>query len=126
MRTGRIKPNGIVLTMHEYATITALTDDGNDVELLRPSLTKYTKTGDFIMLGLVWEMKSPIGKSRSTMEHIFKKAAHQAQNIVVDVRRTKIADKQAIRSLEKQFQVSRSVRNLWIITKKTDILKLKK
>lgn len=126
MKTGKIIPNGIVLTTHEYATLTVLTDDGQDVELLRPSLTKYTKTGDFMMLGQAWEMKSPIGKGPRTMEHIFKKAAHQAQNIVIDLRRTKIPDKQAIVSLERVLKTSRSVRNLWIITKKEDIIKLKK
>jgi len=126
MKKGKITPNGVVLTTHEYATITMLTNDGNDIELLRPSLTKYVKTGDFLMSGLTWEMKSPIGKSRSTMEHIFQKAAKQAHNIVIDLRRTKIADRQAIASLEKLFQTSRSVRHLWIITKKSEILKLKK
>ncbi len=63
-------------------------------------------------------MKSPIGKSRRTMEHIFKKAAHQSKNIIIDLRRTKIADEQAIVSLKRVFKTSRSVRNLWIVTKK--------
>lgn len=125
MKTGKIIPNGMVLATHEYETLVVLTNDGNDVELLKPSLTKYTKTGDFVMLGLIWEMKSPIGKSRRTMEHIFKKAAHQSKNIIIDLRRTKIADEQAIVSLKRVFKTSRSVRNLWIVTKKTEIIKLK-
>ena len=126
MSTGKIIPNGIVLTSHEYVTLTTLTDDGQDVELIKPSQTKYVKTGDLMMLGMVWEMKSPTGKSRSTMEHIFQKAAKQAHNIIIDLRRTKISDKQAVYSLEKVFETSRSVRNLWIITKKGKIIKLKK
>ena len=126
MKTGKIIPNGIVLTAHEYATLTVLTNDGQDIELLKPSQTKYVKTGDFLMLGMAWEMKSPIGKSPRTMEHIFRKAAHQAHNLVIDLRRTKIPDAQAISSLEKVFGSSRSVRHLWIITKKSEIVKLKK
>ena len=125
-KVGKIIPNGIVLSRHEYATITVLTNEGCDVELLRPSLTKYVKTGDFMMLGLVWEMKSPIGRSRSTMEHIFQKAARQAHNIVIDLRRTKILDVRAVESLRKVFVTSRSVKNLWIITKEAKIVKLRK
>lgn len=53
-KAGKIIPNGMVLSKHEYATLTVLTDDGQDIELLKPSLTKYVKTGDFVMLGLVW------------------------------------------------------------------------
>lgn len=125
-KAGKIIPNGMVLSKHEYATLTVLTDDGQDIELLKPSLTKYVKTGDFVMLGLAWEMKSPVGNSKSTMEHVFQKAAHQAPNIVIDLRRTKISDRSAIASLKKLFITSRSVRNLWIITKKTEIMKLGK
>lgn len=116
----------MVLAAHEYATLTVLTDDGQNVELLKPSLTKYTKTGDFMMKGVVWEMKSPTGKSPRTMEHIFRKAAHQAHNLVIDLRRTKIPDKQAIASLTKVFDTSRSVQNLWIITKKLEIVRMRK
>jgi len=123
---GKIIPNGIILAAHEYATLVVLTNDGNEIELLKPSLTKYTKTGDFLMLGLVWEMKSPIGKSRSTMEHVFQKAAKQAHNIVIDLRRTKLIDEQSIAFLQRLFGTSRSVRNLWIVTKESKIVKLKK
>ena len=126
MKTGKIIPNGIILAAHEYITLTVLTNDGQSIELLRPSLTKYVKTGDFLMQGLIWEMKSPIGRSKSTIEHIFQKAAHQAHNIVIDLRRTKLSDQQSIVTLKKLFATSRSVRNLWIITKETDIIKLKK
>lgn len=87
-------------------------NDKKGIELIKPSLTKYVKTGDFAMLGLVWEMKSPTGGSRSTMEHIFQKAARQAHNLIIDLRRTKIQDRNAINSLEKVFTTSRSVRNL--------------
>lgn len=126
MKKGKIIPNGVVLTVHEYATLTILTNAGYDIELLKPSFTKYAKTGDFIMLRIVWEMKSPVGNGRSTMEHIFQKAAHQAHNIVIDLRRTKMKDSMSIRSLERTFETSRSVKNLWIITKKEEILKYKK
>ena len=125
-KPGALTTNSMLLKPHEYATLNVLLAAGHDIELLRPSQTKYVKTGDLWMMGLVWEMKSPTGKSRSTMEHVFQKAAHQAHNIIVDLRRTKIPDSVAIISLEKIFNASRSVRNLWIITKQAEIIKKKK
>lgn len=126
IKKGKLISNGIVLATHEKDTIAVLINLGCDIELIKPSLTKYVKTGDFVMLGLVWEMKSPAGGSRSTMEHIFQKAARQAHNLIIDLRRTKIQDRNAINSLEKVFTTSRSVRNLWIIDKREKIIKLKK
>ncbi len=107
-------------------TVRVLMNYGYDIELLKPSLTKFTKTGDFVMIGLIWEMKSPVGNGRSTMEHIFQKAARQADNIIIDLSRTRILDEQAIKNLQKVFNVSRSVRNLWVVTKSRQIIRLSK
>ncbi len=126
MKKGKIAFNGITPAPHERETLMILAGRGYDIELLKPSLTKYAKTGDFVMLGAVWEMKSPTGKSRYTMEHVFQKAAHQARNVVIDLRRSKIPDSQAISDLKRVFATSRSVRNLWIVDKEQNIRKLRK
>ena len=125
-KVGRVTFNGVILAAHEYDTVLVLVNEGYDIELLKPSLTKYVKTGDFLMIGLTWEVKSPVGNSPRTMEHVFRKAAHQAHNLIIDLRRTKIADEMAISALEKVFGSSRSVKNLWIITKSQEIVKMKK
>jgi len=123
---GRLTTNNVILETHEYVTINTLLAAGYDVELIQKSHTPHTKSADIFMVGLIWEMKAPKGKSSHTMEHIFKKAAHQARNIVIDLQRTKITDEQATPSLERVFKTSRSVHNLWIITKKLEMLKRKK
>ena len=46
------------------------------------------KTADIIMLGVEWEMKSPIGNSKATIENQFRRASKQSKHIVIDTRRT--------------------------------------
>ena len=58
------------------------------VEFLIPVDDYMRKTADIIMLGVEWEMKSPIGNSKATIENQFRRASRQSKNIVIDTRRT--------------------------------------
>ena len=101
MKIGKIIPNGVSLEKHESDTAVFFTNLGFNVELIPPSNTPKSKSPDFIMNGKAWEMKSPQGKSRVTVEHAFKRAAKQSENIIIDLRRTKIPSNQSKISLEK-------------------------
>jgi len=126
MKIGKIIPNGVSLEKHENDTVVFFTDLGYDVELIPPSNTPKAKTPDFIMDGKAWEMKSPQGSSRVTIEHAFKRAARQSENIIIDLRRTKIPADQSKASLEKLFKASRRIRNLKIITIEQQLIEFKK
>lgn len=126
MTIGKLTSNGMRLNEHEYITLNVLLGAGYDIELLKPSLTKYVKTGDFVMMGLIWEMKSPIGKSPRTMEHVFRKAAKQAPNLVIDLVRARVSEEMAINILRRLLKISRTIRRVWIITKKREIIKMEK
>ena len=102
------------------------TNLGYNIELIPPSNTPKAKTPDFMMDGKAWEMKSPQGKSRVTVEHAFKRAAKQSENIIIDLRRTKIPTDQTKTALEKLFGSSRRVRNLKVITREQQLLDFKK
>jgi len=58
------------------------------VEFLKPVDDYMRKTADIIMLGVEWEMKSPIGNSKATIENQFRRASRQSKHIVIDTRRT--------------------------------------
>ena len=88
-RAGKITPNGVILEKHEYETVLFLTDHGFDVELIRASVIEGTKSPDIKMLGLVWEMKSPIGNGKWVIKNIMQKASHQCENVIIDLRRLK-------------------------------------
>ena len=63
-----------------------------EVKFLIPISDFKRKTADIIMLGVEWEIKSPIGKSKYTIQDQFRRASKQAKNIVLDTRRTKLKD----------------------------------
>ena len=60
------------------------------VEFLVPVDDYKRKSADIKMLGTVWEIKSPIGGTKSTIQNQFRRASKQAKNIILDIRRTKL------------------------------------
>ena len=81
---GKITPNGVLLEVHENATVIYMTEQGFDVELIPPSQLKGKRTPDIRMNGLEWEMKAPVGKSTNTIKRAFKSAVRQSGNIIFD------------------------------------------
>lgn len=116
-RKGKIIPNGVSLEKHEYETVLFLTTLGYDIELIPPSHIPNARTPDFIMENLRWEMKSPKGKSRSTIEHAFQAAVKQSENIIFDLRRTDIPLNKALIALSKLMKTSKKAKRLMVITK---------
>lgn len=125
-KNGVINPNGVSLEKHEYDTILFLTTLGYDIELIPPSHIPNRRTPDFKMNGLEWEMKSPKGKSRSTLEHAFQAAMKQSVNILFDLRRIQMPDEKATSTLKHLFDHSKSIKNLLIITKRRKMLEFSK
>lgn len=125
-RKGIITPNGVSLEKHEYDTILFLTTLGYNIELIPPSHIPNRRTPDFKMNGLAWEMKSPKGKTRSTLEHAFQTAMKQSVNIVFDLRRVQMPNDKAISILEQLFNYSKSIKHLIVITKGRKLLEYNK
>ena len=123
MKKGKITPNGVSLEKHENDTVIFFTNLGYDIELIPPSHIPNTKSADFKMNGKKWGMKSPKGKSKSTLEHAFQAAAKQSDNVIFDLRRTSIPLEKSLTILSKLFDTSKRVKNLWVITKKQSLLK---
>ena len=123
---GKITPNGVSLEKHEYDTVLFLTTLGYDIELIPPSLIPNMHTPDLKMNGLEWEMKSPKGKSRSTLEHAFQTAVKQSVNLIFDLRRIQMPNDKAVQILEQLFHYSKSIKRLLVITKGRKLLDYKK
>ena len=60
---------------------------GADVEFIPVT---SSRTPDFVIDGVRWELKSPEGKGKYTIEHQFQRAARQSKNIIIDARRCRI------------------------------------
>lgn len=126
IKKGKIIPNGVSLEKHENETVVFFTELGYDVELIPPSNSPKAKTPDFIMNGVVWEVKAPHGKSKASLEHIVKRATKQSENIIIDLLHSQIEQRLAIKEIKRCFKQVGSCRRLKIITKGRGLLEFKK
>ena len=126
-KKGKLLANDVVLAKHEMATVLFFLDRGFNVELIQPSNVQHMRRPDIFMASLLWEMKAPRGTGKNTIDHIFKKAAHQSENIILDFRHynTKNAEKR-IAIAKRRFISSRHIRRMCIITTETGLLYLAK
>ena len=66
------------------------------------------------MDGSEWEIKSPEGKGKRTIEKNYHKAALQSKNIIFDLRRIQVPEKLCLSQLEREFRDKRTKRLLII------------
>ena len=100
---------------HEFAVAKFFSDLGKDVEFIRPSNIPNIHTPDIHMDGVDWEIKSPQGQSKRTLENNLRKALLQSKNIIFDLRRLNLPENECINKLTHEFQRNSKVRKLLII-----------
>lgn len=125
-KKGKIIPNGVVLKEHENATVVFLTELGYDVELIPKSNIKGVHTPDIKIGKVKWEIKSPKGEGGSLMKNTIQRALKQSRYIIIDLRRTKRHQAKCLRELKRQFDNSKSVHRIIVITKSGQILEFRK
>lgn len=126
MKKGKIIPNGVILEKHEYKTVLLFTEMGVDIELIPKSEKRGVRAPDIVMNGLRWEMKSPKGEGKYLMQNTIQKAVKQSRNVIVDLRRAKRPQERCLQELEKEFDSSKSLQKLKVITKSRKILDFEK
>jgi len=60
------------------------------VEFITPIDDYKRKTADIVLHGVVWEIKCPTGKSKSTISNQIRRASRQSAHIIIDTRHTKL------------------------------------
>jgi len=96
------------------------------VMFLKPIVGYKIKTADFVIQGVLWELKSPTSRSRrKCVSRQLANALEQSKNIVFDGRRTKLEDEFLKDQLLAELKKKRSIRKLVFITKKQEIIVLK-
>lgn len=126
MKKGKIIPNGVILEKHEYKTIVLFTEMGIDVELIPKSEKEGVHVPDVIINCLKWEIKSPKGEGKYLIQNTIQRAVKQSRNVIIDLRRTKRSQERCLQELKKEFNNSRSLQRLKIITKSRKILDFEK
>ena len=96
------------------------------VEFIIPVDDYKRKSPDILMFGITWEVKSPKGTSKSTIENQFRRGSKQSRNIIIDTRRTKL-DYQTIES-RVLFELKRhpSVKRAILIDKFNKVIEIQK
>jgi len=83
------------------------------VEFIVPVDDYKRKSADIVMLGVEWEIKCPIGTSKSTISGQFQRASKQSKNIVIDSRRTKLnfseIEKRVLNEVKKRSSINRVI-----------------
>ncbi len=115
-----VVPPGVFVDVHEKLAVDFLASNlGCDITFLLPNRRKSAKTSDIQMDGLLWEIKSPTGKSSRTIENNLRLALLQSPNIVLDLRRIdgRIPTKKLLAESERQFNLAKSIKHLIVITR---------
>lgn len=84
-----------------------------------------SKTPDFEIKGKVWELKSPTGNSKRTMQNNLRKADNQSSNIILDLRRCKMRSMEALSRIKFELSRANNISHLLIIQKSGKIVELK-
>jgi hypothetical protein len=96
------------------------------IEFLKPLDGYKRKTPDFVMNAIEWELKSPVGKSKTTISNNLIIAKLQSSNIVFDARRTKITDRRIESELSKYLTQRKSIHRIILITKNEKVIEIQK
>ena len=96
-------------------TVVFLTELGYDVTLIPKSNVSGEHSPDIEMQGLYWEIKCPKGQGKYLIQNTLHKAAHQSENVIIDLSRIKIHQARCLRELEKCFWDLKSLMKLKII-----------
>jgi hypothetical protein len=106
---------------HELSAALILADHFKvDIIFLRPE-TK--KTPDIDVNGIKWEIKSPKGNGKKTIDNNLRAAHKQSRNVVLDLRRAKLHQNKAIARIDYYLSAgSHKIQHLKIITKTRKII----
>ncbi len=126
-KTGKtIIPLGVYPETHELETAAVFLAIGYDVEFIKPSDTQKLRSADVVIDGIEWEVKSPTGKSRYTIQNQFKRAARQSKNLILDSRRVRLSNDFVRQEVSKQFMLRKSIVRIKLILKSGEIIDFKK
>lgn len=85
-----------------------------DVEFV---LRTNQPTPDFLIDGVVWELKSPTGTGKNNIQRQLQDARRQSKNVIIDASRSKMHGTKIRKQLEYQFKIVKSVKRLLFISK---------
>jgi hypothetical protein len=99
-----------------------LIDRGLNIKFLKASRIRGSKTPDFSINGVNWELKTPRKTGKYTLDHEERAGLKQSENLIFDLRRLKNTGAKAKAKLLRDFKIVKKWRRLAIITKEGELL----
>lgn len=90
-----------------------------DVLFLRP---QYARTPDIEVNGVRWEIKSPLGNGKRTIDNNFREARRQSVNIVMDLRRIKMHQAKAEARIRHYLSTPHHFSRVLVIVKSGEVI----
>ena len=87
-----------------------------------------SKTPDLYVLktNIRWELKSPTGGGKHTIQNNIREASSQSENIIIDLSRAKLSDSQGISRAKEFIKTEKSkIKRLKILTKTGELFDIK-
>ena len=81
-------------------------------------------TPDIWFMGKEWEIKSPKGKTKRTIENCIRHALKQSSNIIIDLSDIGIEQQKAIREVKRQNRLIKIKHQIIIVTHAGKMIKL--
>ena len=113
---------GSLVRGHEINVANILAKDGHDISFIHVS---NMPTPDILMDGVAWEIKSPIGSGKRTIENTLRTALKQSENIILDLTRIKMSEENCNREIRKQLKKTNQIKRLMVINKDSTISRLR-
>jgi len=111
----------------EIATVSFLAEEfGDDVVFLKAIEAKGVHTPDILWHDKKWEIKNPRANGKFTIEHAVQDASKQSENIVIDLRNSKMPEAKAITKIEREFGFRTKIKRILIIKKSRKTLDLER
>lgn len=82
-------------------------------------------TPDVEIKGIEWEIKSPLGKSKHTIEMQLRRASRQSAYVILDARRFKIHIAKIRRQLRYHGEIKMHIKRILLITKTEQVEEIK-
>lgn len=82
-------------------------------------------TPDVSIQGIEWEIKSPVGASANNIQKNMREAAAQSENIVIDLRRSKLHQTRALGYIKQFTDRYKKLKRVLIITKSEQVLTIR-
>jgi len=120
-------PDGHKVTKAEREAAWILADHyRKSVQFLRPSNQYMTRTADFIINDIKFELKSPTSIKIKNVKKSIYLASEQSPNIVVDMRKTKMSEDRMINICETFVKNSKKLNKILLIVNKKKIIDFSK